>query len=142
MDGIALPTFAEGEVCEKDAQAVSEVMMADPKQQWRAPAKAQSGDDSEASTSEKTATKMDMAATGEVIASLRFECDWLMQNFETDGRKEVRTDEIELFPRSSYLPTLPRRNVLESQRIGEANFTLRSSSWHQRKRSSRPTSKS
>jgi chromosome segregation ATPase len=94
--------ITEGEVSEKDAQADYEVMMADSKQQRaesaksiaeKASAKAQIGEDLEVSTSEKTATKKELAATVEVIASLHSECDWLMQNF--DVRKEARTGEVD-----------------------------------------------
>jgi septal ring factor EnvC (AmiA/AmiB activator) len=92
----------EAEVNEKDAQKDYETMMeeasakraADVKLQTEKEAlKASTEGELEAEKDKKTVTVKDLMATGEYLASLHKECDWLLSSY--DARKTARTSEIE-----------------------------------------------
>jgi chromosome segregation ATPase len=94
--------ITEAEVSEKDGQADYEQLMSDSQKkraedskaiEEKKSARAEIGASLETSKSEHAATKKELAATLEVIASLHSECDWLLQYF--DVRKEARNGEID-----------------------------------------------
>eukprot|EP00927_Polykrikos_kofoidii_P014526 TRINITY_DN1638_c0_g2_i4.p1 TRINITY_DN1638_c0_g2~~TRINITY_DN1638_c0_g2_i4.p1 ORF type:complete len:153 (-),score=47.29 TRINITY_DN1638_c0_g2_i4:111-533(-) len=94
--------MTEAEVSEKDAQADYEQFMSDSQKkraedskaiEEKQAARAEIAENLETSKSENVATKKELAATLEVIASLHSECDWLLQNF--DVRKEARSGEMD-----------------------------------------------
>jgi chromosome segregation ATPase len=94
--------ITEAEVSEKDAQADYEQFMRDSQEkraedskaiEEKQSARAELGASLETSKSDHAATKKELAATLEVIASLHSECDWLLQYF--DVRKEARDGEID-----------------------------------------------
>eukprot|EP00927_Polykrikos_kofoidii_P014530 TRINITY_DN1638_c0_g2_i9.p1 TRINITY_DN1638_c0_g2~~TRINITY_DN1638_c0_g2_i9.p1 ORF type:complete len:148 (-),score=43.58 TRINITY_DN1638_c0_g2_i9:627-1034(-) len=94
--------MTEAEVSEKDAQADYEQFMSDSQKkraedskaiEEKQSARAEIAENLETSKSENVATKKELAATLEVIASLHSECDWLLQNF--DVRKEARSGEMD-----------------------------------------------
>jgi chromosome segregation ATPase len=94
--------ITEAEVSEKDAQADYEQFMSDSQKkkaedskaiEEKQSARAEIAASLETSKSENVATKKELAATLEVIASLHSECDWLLQNF--DVRKEARSGEMD-----------------------------------------------
>merc|ERR1719502_1648413 len=90
-------TVAEAE--EKDAQEDYEKMMKDSADKRAEDSKTMTDKESakaelegqlEQHKSDKMATYKEMAETGEYIAALHSECDWLLENYE--ARKEARTE--------------------------------------------------
>merc|ERR1719395_58800 len=93
-------TVAEAE--EKDAQEDYEKMMADSAAKRAEDSKTMTDKESakaelegqlEQHKSDKMATYKEIAETGQYIAALHSECDWLLENYE--ARKEARTGEID-----------------------------------------------
>jgi chromosome segregation ATPase len=92
----------EAEVNEKDAQKDYETMMSEASAKRAADVKlstekealkASTEGELEAEKDKKTVTVKDLMATGEYLASLHKECDWLLSSY--DARKSARTSEIE-----------------------------------------------
>merc|ERR1719386_285912 len=94
--------MTEAQTQEKDSQADYEAAMADSATKRAQDAKtltaktATKADleaDLEAHTAAKNSASSELMATGEYIASLHAECDWLVQHF--DARKEARAAEAD-----------------------------------------------
>merc|ERR1719450_1099847 len=92
----------EAEYTEKDAQKDYEQTMKDSAEKRaddvktmtdKEAAKAEMEGELEQHKSDKMATYKEIAETGQFIAALHSECDWLLENYE--ARKEARTGEIE-----------------------------------------------
>jgi chromosome segregation ATPase len=94
--------MTEAKTQEKDSQADYEATMEDSAEKRAQDAKSLTAKtatkadleaDLEAHTAAKTSASSELMATGEFIASLHAECDWLVQHF--DARKEARAAEAD-----------------------------------------------
>merc|ERR1719217_318560 len=94
--------MTEAETQEKDSQADYQAAMDDAAAKRAQDSKTLTGKtatkadleaDLEAHTSRKSSAGSELMATGQYIASLHAECDWLVQHY--DVRKEARTGEVD-----------------------------------------------
>merc|ERR1719217_167873 len=119
-------TVAEAE--EKDAQEDYEKMMADSADKRaedsktmtdKEGAKAEMEGELEQHKSDKMATYKEMVETGEYIAALHSECDWLLENFE--ARKEARTGEIEAMAKAKDVLNGADYSLLQVEKPNRSN---------------------
>jgi chromosome segregation ATPase len=94
--------MTEAKTQEKDSQADYEATMEDSAEKRAQDAKSLTAKtatkadleaDLESHTAAKSSASSELMATGEFIASLHAECDWLVQHF--DARKEARSGEVD-----------------------------------------------